>query len=50
MYLYKCIYINGYIIPCIEMPYAVSCVGLYSTMGILKLKYHIKLNLKDLSS
>ena len=33
-----------------EMPYAVSCVGVYSTVGILKLKYHIRLNLKVLSS
>lgn len=46
MHLYKLIYNPMYV----EMPYTVSCVVLYSTMGILKPKYHIKLNLKDLSS
>lgn len=34
----------------IYMPYAVSCVGVYSTVGILKPKYHISLNVKVLSS
>lgn len=46
MHLYKWIYNPMYI----EMPYAITCVGLYSTVGILEPKYHIKLNLKDLSS
>lgn len=32
------------------MPYAVSCVAVYSSMGILESKYHIRLNLKVLRS
>lgn len=46
MHLYKWIY-NPM---SIEMTYAITCVGLYSNVGILKPKYHIKLNLEDLSS